>query len=396
MVHRIAARLRATAIAILLSCAVARGRAPAAEIPEAIHQAYLQGAKTIIWPADPARVPLTGTDWFGHYRSPYVTVFLNGRGPFTFLFDTGASVTILSTKAVRAAGVQIISQVPGHHAIVRAGELRVAGISMRNYYAVIGDGDDVDGILGFNAFGTSYLEFDFATSTLVVSKRPVPLPNAFWLPYTLIARIPNVDLSIAGQMLPTLVDTGDDAYAWEATAKDVKGLTFVHPPMPAATVVNGETGVTQTAITTVNGTLNLGPMLSRQPAIGINDALPVPDIGMPVIDQFNVEFDRVAQRVAFQPRFRGNEFQVPGLLTPGFSVTFGDDKRLVRFVTPNMQPAQLGMRTGDVIDTINGRPASEISYRTWDALLETHRPIAIAWKDAGTAKSATFTVIELR
>ncbi len=310
--HRIAGRLLATGIAILLSCFVPANRAAGAEISEAIHQAYLQGAKTIVWSADPARIPLTGTDWFGHYRSPYVTVFVNGRGPFTFLFDTGASVTIFSTKVVRAAGVQIVSQVAGHHAIVRADEVRVAGISMRDYYAAIGDGDDVDGILGFNAFGTSYLDFDFSTSTLIVSKSAVPLPNAFWLPYTLIARIPNVDLRIGSLTLPTLVDTGDDAYAWEATAANVKDLTFAHAPVPAATVVNGETGVTQTNITTVNGVLNLGPMLSRQPAIGINDSLPVPDIGMPVIDQFNVEFDRADRRVAFQPRFQGNQFQVPG------------------------------------------------------------------------------------
>ncbi|MGB8521321.1 MAG: hypothetical protein WCD38_14265, partial [Candidatus Tumulicola sp.] len=172
-------------------------------------------------------------------------------------------------------------------------------------------------------------------------------------------------------------------------------LTFAHAPVPAATVVNGETGVTQTNITTVNGVLNLGPMLSRQPAIGINDSLPVPDIGMPVIDQFNVEFDRADRRVAFQPRFQGNQFQVPGIVTPGFSVTFGDE-RLVRFVTPDMQPARLGMRSGDVIATINGRPASQMNYRTWDALLEARRPIAITWTGAGATKSATFPVIELR
>ncbi len=54
------------------------------------------------------------------------------------------------------------------------------------------------------------------------------------------------------------------------------------------------------------------------------------------------------------------------------------------------------MRSGDVIATINGRPASEMNYRTWDALLEARRPIAITWTGAGATKSATFPVIELR
>src|SRR5215469_11816240 len=56
----------------------------AAEIPENVRRAYLMGASSVALPADPVTIPLQGTDWGGHYRSPYLRVFVNGRGPYTF------------------------------------------------------------------------------------------------------------------------------------------------------------------------------------------------------------------------------------------------------------------------------------------------------------------------
>ncbi|MGA7355962.1 MAG: aspartyl protease family protein, partial [Candidatus Cybelea sp.] len=117
----------------------------AAEIPERVHREYLMGASSVNLASDPARIPLAGTDWFGHYRCPYVRVFVNGKGPFTFVFDTGSNVTTLSAKVTKLASAAIISHVPGHHAIARADEIRVGGVTMRNYYAVVEDGDDLDG-----------------------------------------------------------------------------------------------------------------------------------------------------------------------------------------------------------------------------------------------------------
>jgi hypothetical protein len=57
------------------------GAARAAEIPESIRRLYLMGATSVHLPFDPTTVRLEGTDWFGHYRSPYLTVFVNGHGP---------------------------------------------------------------------------------------------------------------------------------------------------------------------------------------------------------------------------------------------------------------------------------------------------------------------------
>lgn len=354
------------------------------------------GASTVRMATDPARIRLSGTDWFGHYRSPYVRVFVNGRGPFTFLFDTGSNVTILSTKVANAAEVAVVSHVPGHHAIARANDIRVGDISMRDYYAVIADGDDVDGILGFNSFGKNYLTFDIARKSLIISSRAVQLPTAFWMPYGLQKHLPLINLSAGGRTLPTLIDTGDDAYAWEATSNDLKGVLFDHSPVLSATVFNGQTGATRTTITSIDGSLVLGRVHSDRPPVAINESLPLPDIGVSVIDQFTMEFDRIHRRVGFQPHFSGPEFAVPGEVTYGFYISFRQPSRYVREVLPSLAPASAGMRARDLVLSINGRRAALVNYEYFDRLLRARRPITVAWNHNGRVLVRTFPVVELR
>jgi hypothetical protein len=368
----------------------------AAEIPENIHRAYLMGATNVALPSDPVTIPMQGTDWYGHYRSPYVKVFVNGHGPYTFLFDTGSNVTIISSQVAREAAVTIVSHVPGHHRIAKAREIDVNGVRMRDYYTVIAEGNDLDGILGFNAFGKTYLTFDLKRRTLVVGSRPKPLPSAFWLPYLLIAHLPNIDLSIDGRTLPTLIDSGDDAYAWEGASEHLQGLLFDSTPVDAGTVYNGQTGATSTLITSVDGTLRLGPVFARRPAVAINESLPLPDIGVDVIEQFVMEFDRVHRRVGFEARFAGPEFAVPGFLTCGVGVSFREPVRRVRGVLAGTEPANAGMRAGDAIVSIDGRDARLVTYRQWDELVYKRAPIAIAWQHNGRTRSATFPVVELK
>jgi predicted aspartyl protease len=385
-------------LVLLLAAASARASGPQsrAEIPESIHSDYLMGATTVRLPADPTTLSLEGTDWYGHYRSPYVKVFVNGRGPYTFLFDTGSSVTTISSQVAREASAQIINHVPGHHAIVKLGELRAGDISMRGYYAVIADGDDLDGILGFNAFGKKYLTFDLKQRTLVVGSRPNPLPSAFWMPYRLSHHLPVIELGIDGRRLPTLIDSGDDAYAWEATSSDLHGLTFDRTPVESAIVYNGQTGATRTTITSVDGILEMGNVYADRPAVAINESLPLPDIGVDVMQQFVMEFDRIHQRVGFEPLFNGRKFLVPGERTCGLTISFRRAVRYVRDVLPAMAPARAGVRVGDSIVRVAGKDARGLTFREWDEMLRSRSRIALTWSGRGALQSATFPVVELK
>jgi len=354
------------------------------------------GATSVHLPADPTTIPLQGTDWYGHYRSPYIKVLVNGRGPYTFLFDTGSNVTTVSSQVARATGAEIVSDVPGHHAIAKLHEVRAGGISMRNYFVVIADGDDVDGIIGFNAFGENYLTLNLERRTLTVGSRPLVLSSPSWLPYTLKRHLATIELSIDGRKLPTLIDSGDDAYAWEGTSADLQGLNYDSTPVESAIVYNGQTGATRTRITSIDGTLELARFYAQRPAVAINESLPLPDIGVDVIEQFVVEFDRVHHRVAFSPLFTGREFTVPGERTCGLSISFRQQRRLVRDVLPGRAPAKAGMKRGDTIVAINGRDAEMVTYRQWDEAVLGSNSVTITWEHAGQQHSTTFPIVELK
>ena len=114
------------------------------------------------------------------------------------------------------------------------------------------------------------------------------------------------------------------------------------------------------------------------------------------MDQFVLEFDRVHHRVAFAPRFSGNEFAVPGKITPGFIVSFRQRERLVREVLSGTLPARSGMYTGDSILRINDREGAQLSYEQWDRFVRERQPIAVVWSHNGQMFSKTFPVVELR
>jgi hypothetical protein len=386
-----------SALAFLAIAFLSAQAAPAAEIPPAIVQAYRAGTRDVTLDSEPVRIPLDGTNWYGDYLSPYMRVYVNGKGPFTFLFDTGSTITWLSPRLVRAANVAVVSRVPGHHEIALMKDVRIGGVRLRNLYAGVDAASEVDGLLGFNSFANDYLTFDFPARALLVSSRPVALPSQAWIPYVLPrSRVPIIDLSIDGKTLPTLIDTGDDAWAWEATTANLRGLQFDHAPVVAENVYNSVTGFTRTYATSIDGVLKLGPFASARTAVGINDALPVPDIGCDILKQFVVEFDRHKLLVAFQPAFHGTNFLVPGLLTPGFSISYRHPGRPVSDILPELEPARAGMRQGDRILTIDGTRATDVSFRTWDELLRTRRPVSIEWSGKGGTSRHVFPILELR
>lgn len=149
-------------------------------------------------------------------------------------------------------------------------------------------------------------------------------------------------------------------------------------------------------MTSIDGALELGSVRSERPAVAINESLPVPDIGVAIVDQFTMEFDRIRHRVAFQPHFSGSNFAVPGEITCGLYISFRQPSRLVRDVLPGMAPARAGMRAGDLVLSIGGRVASSVDYEFWDRLLRAHRAVTLVWKHDGRVASGTFPIVELR
>jgi len=238
------------------------------------------------------------------------------------------------------------------------------------------------------------LLFELGSRRLLVSPEPVPLSGSFEVPFELSHNVPTIPVTVGTGEVATLLDTGDDAYAWEVRTEDLKGATLVHPPVPAEAVLNGATS-SQTFVSTLDGPLHLGPLTIEHAVVGINDALPVPDLGVDFLEEFNIELDPKRSVVTFQPLGSGSGTKIGGNLSAGFTLRF-DTQGTVHAVVPGSAAEQRGMRSGDRILSIDGRPMSSWNPRTWDQAMSARRPLAVHWLHGATEQTDEFAVTELR
>lgn len=375
----------------LLSCPQA---APAQELTPMVRAMIFAPTETVRLARPVVTVPLDGTDHNGYYECPYVQVYVNGRGPFTFLIDTGASYTVVSSRVVAAARPHVmVDRNPPDRDVVRLATMRIGGVTLEHVWAVQDDNFDVDGILGFRSFGLANVLFDLANRELRVSATPFDLPGSFELPYDPFRYVPVIPLGIGGRTVPILIDTGDDAYGLEIRRSELGDARVEHPPIAAGRVINGA-NEQPTAVTTLSDRVTLGPVHAEAAVIGVNDSLPVGDIGYDVLRQFRVAFDPRRHVVSFQPLFSGDRFDIPANRSIGFSFSFGEER--VTMVRAGSAAEQAGMTAGDTLVSIGGQPVRGFNPRRWDALIRGNASIAVRWRRAGREREDMFPIREIR
>jgi hypothetical protein len=253
------------------------------------------------------RVPMRGTDHAGNRKCPYFQVYVNGQGPFTFLFDTGASYALVSSRVVQAANTKIVFDRNGQRDVVQLDRLSLGGVTLEGVWAIRDDNFGVDGIIGFPTLGMLNVLFDFSRRELLVSRRPIPMDRSFELPIETPFNVPTVPVRIGTRNVQILIDTGDDAYGLELRSAELGDTPLEYPPVAAGRVLNGATEQ-PTRVTRLKVPVRLGPVQSFRPAIAVNDSLPVGDFGYDALRQFRFQLQPGRRVVTFQPLFRGTEF----------------------------------------------------------------------------------------
>lgn len=286
------------AAALLLLC-LSIG-AYAKELTPQVRAMIFAGPSSVSLKSTAVTINLEGTDYHGAHKCPYMKVYINGRGPFTFLYDSGSSYSIVSKRVMDAARPEIVFDRSGERDVVRLKTVRVGGLTVHDLWTIHDDSFDVDGVFGFQAFSDLKLLFKLKQRKLIVSASPITLHNAFAVPYVLSHNTPTVVLQVGDTNVQTLIDTGDDAYAFEARTEDLPGVKFAKPPIAAATVKNGA-NLQTTSVATLADPVRFGPLSIKDAEIGINNDLPVSDIGYDFLVQFDVAFDPATRTVAFQP-----------------------------------------------------------------------------------------------
>jgi predicted aspartyl protease len=336
--------------------------------------------------ADSARVPF---DLFGN--NILVRIRINGSRYVWFVFDSGASVNVINERAAKSLGLtttgtSTLDALGGtaRGSFVEGVTISISGVEVSNQRVVSVpldalseySGRDVQGLIGNNFIQNFVVEIDYHNRTLTFhdpktynlsgAGDALELENRGGNPFV------KAELSPDGRAKITdwfEIDTGSSGtFSVNRPFAEKQRLLELIPKTKMAegaggAGVGGETKSIETRVASVTlGRYKLDkPVISiSQDAEGYGESADAGFIGTDLLRRFTVTLDYRARRMLLRPNADfGEPFEVnmSGLEL----VTKADDFKVVKIkhVRAGSPAAQAGLREGDEVVAVDGRPASK-------------------------------------
>ena len=307
------------------------------------------------------------------------------RGPYHFLIDTGASVTLVSpdlaarygakNAAPTATPLVRVKSATGETALLTSTTLRrieLGGARFENVQALIYDcaalsahlGVHIDGILGFPLFRETLLTLDYPRSRVLLQNRSAsPLLPGTTISFNNDRKTPIIPLRLGDQTFVALIDSGSDV----ALSLNPIGLnpTYVTPPRPGATVTTLSGDRTQ-RVARLADTLFIGDYPIQQPIVDLTDELT--SIGGGLLKFFTVTFDQEHSHVTFH---RPSKQPIPPKTQRSSGMSFDKTPAYWRIasVIPGSPAAAVGVQDGDLVTRINDEPVANWDLARYQQLI---------------------------
>ena len=252
-------------------------------------------------------LPLTGAG------RPHVSVMIDGKGPFTFLFDTGASGTVITQRLFEQLGLPALGQVgmqrPGSTTalpatVTRLGVVELGGVRIEGLIAfaasldhVLGGPDGPSGVLSPAALVGMLVTFDYPKQQLRFEAGSLPAADGRAVfEWGSDQRLPTVPLTIGDREFLVHVDTG-------ATG----GLKLPKSLAPELAVGDltrvGNARQVDDEIVQHAGRLKVRPRLGDHAlayeAVVFQEGTVIGSLGIDVLREFEITLDLTARRARF-------------------------------------------------------------------------------------------------
>jgi hypothetical protein len=322
----------------------------------------------------------------------YLSLMLNGKGPYRFIFDTGGENAV-DPEVAREVGASGFGSAQGEGVGTQTQDVTFTKMStMQIGDAVLKDqlfgvaptrsgfgvsaGQRVDGVIGFEVLARFITTFDYSRSVVILQMPGTthPEPGSDVIPFVFNGTQPQFPCGIDGIASQCTLDTG---------ARD--SLSFYGPFVTDHPQVVPKT-LTQLGVTGFGWGGPAYGRLGRLRELTIGSfalpnvvadytaqqggALAAPfvaaNVGGNILKKFALRLDYTEQTMALIPNATlsaTDAFERSGL----FLISKGG-KVVVFDARPGTASAQAGIVKGDTIDTVDGRPASSMSLEDVRAL----------------------------
>jgi len=354
----------------------------------------------IRWLATPghARIPCA-------YRARHVWVraSVNGAPPADFLFDTGASITILDSTYAARIGIATQGTAQGQGAgsmgsatFAEIDSLRLAGaddgiVIKRQKIGVLSLNKDLEpffwrpvaGVVGADFITRVVTTVDYDAQTLTFDD-PATFTYAGAgkaVPFTLAANMPAVEMTLDGTWTGSFrVDVGSSGTVdLHGPFVEKNGLAQ-HVKGKRIEVTGGGFGGTFTSTLTRMKSVALGPYTWADPMLTFSGARTgalaseyyAGNIGNHVLERFRCTFDYERRQLWLEPSKRFGERD--RFSRSGVQLARTEGRVIAMQVIPGSPAYKAGLREGDEVATIDGRAAGEWSPASLQDLFEGAAP----------------------
>jgi hypothetical protein len=310
----------------------------------------------------------------------YVEARVNGRGPYTFIVDTGGH-TLLSAKVIAQAGLAATGNSPESGAGEKESSLgfvpfrtiSIGGVEMHDQVAFSAEiyqpaieGIPVDGMVGFELFRRLVVRIDYGRKVLTFTQPgTASFRNAgVAIPFVFYDHMPFIRGRLDGAPATFDMDTGSRSELDVTSPEVVRDRLRERYPRGVRAVtgwgVGGEVSSYVVRIRSITlGTVTVdAPVadLSEDKGGSFSDPNYDGNVGSALLKRFVVTFD-YGHQMMYLRRIAPAPADIGDFDRSGLWINAGKGGYVVTSVTTGSPAAEAGLQAGEVIIELDGRPA---------------------------------------
>jgi hypothetical protein len=309
----------------------------------------------------------------------YVEARVNGKGPYTFIVDTGGH-TLISPRVAREAGLKVVgagvtsgagekSESTGYarYREIALGAVRLTDqpAFITNIYQPAIEGIPVDGMVGFELFARFAIRIDYGSKTMTLTEFDAFRPDGSStpVPFNFYDHLPSIDGRIDNLPAHFDIDTGSRSEI-DVTSPFVAQHRLRELYRPGLDAITGwGVGGASHAYVVRMPSITIGTVkvpgvvtgLSKAKAGSFSDPSFDGNIGSGLLKRFVATFDYSRQIMYLKP-LDPQPADAGAFDRSGMWINAAKAGYVVEHVSPDGPADQAGLLKGDVIIAINGDP----------------------------------------